>query len=380
MDSSTPDDAETSEVAELPDAVVPDAVVPDAVVPDAVGAETEGTLLPLGTVAKVVGERGGTVGEGLNDGVFKTPAIISGIEDPEAVEILGLAGSGVPGSGEADPEVDGNGGDEPDGELAGGELPETDTEGRDAVDPDGEVITRTGSEADDPDVGVETEIGGLPDGLFEDEVDGDEDDPVDGEVEGNVDELLVVTLTDPTVGLELEELPVGELIDEEELLVLKLTVGEMLDEDEVGLAIGGVVEETEGLELVGLGLGLDEVVGVVLVELEVLVVPQPGIVVKTVAQKVSLSFSVQESDDPTHELLLAVTGGVVGGVVGAALEELVVVVIPHPGIGVYMVEQKVSESNSVQDRVDPRHELLLAAAGGVVTTQRGLLTVVVRHV
>jgi hypothetical protein len=369
MDCSTPDDAETSEVAELPDAVVPDAVVPDAV-----GAETEGTLLPLGTVAKVVGERGGTVGEGLNDGVFKTPATISGIEDPEAVETLGLAGSGVPGSGEVDPDVDGNGGDEPDGEIAGGELPETDTEGRDAVDPDGAVITRTGSEADDPDVGVETEIGGLPDGLeaevelleigtittvglFEDEVEGDEDDPVDGEVEGNVDELLVVTLTDPTVGLELEELPVGELIDEEELLVLKL------DEDEVGLA-----------------LGLDEVVGVVLVELEVVVVPQPGIVVKTVAQKVSLSFSVQESDDPIHELLLAVTGGVVGGVVGAALEELVVVVIPHPGIGVYMVEQKVSESNSVQERVDPRHELLLAAAGGVVTTQRGLLTVVVRHV
>jgi hypothetical protein len=343
----------------------------------------------------VVGETGGIVREGLNDGVFKTPAIISGIEDPEAVEPLGLAGSGVPGSREADPEVDGNGGDEPDGEIAGGEMPETDTEGRDVVDPDGAVITRTGSEADDPDVGVDTEIGELPDGLEAevelleigtittvglagDEVGGDEDDPVDGEVEGNVDELLVVTLTDPNVGLELEELLVGELIDEKELLVLKLIVGEMLDEDEVGLTVGGVVEETEGLELVG--LGLDEVVGGVLVELEVVVVPQPGIVVKTVAQKVSLSFSVQESDDPTHELLLAVTGGVVGGVVGAALEELVVVVIPHPGIGVYTVEQKVSDSNSVQERVDPRHELLLAVTGGVVTTQLGWLIVVVMHV
>ncbi|KAE9370021.1 hypothetical protein N431DRAFT_484363 [Stipitochalara longipes BDJ] len=307
MDCSIPDDAEASEVAELPDAVVPDAV----------GAEPEGTLLPLGTVANVLGEAGETVGDGLNDGVFKSPPRGSGIKDPEALEALGLAGSGVPGGRVADPDVDGRETEEPDGEPAGGELTETEPEGRDDVDPDGVMTTRIVGEVGEVDdiEGVEMGLTGrdeLPDGPeieAEPEVELElpetglitttgllEDDPVGEGVESDEDELLVVTLTDPTVGLELEELPVGELIEEDELM----------------LVTGGDVEETDGLELLGLGLGLDEDVGVVLAELEVVVDPQPEIVENTVAQKVSLSSSVQERDVPTQELLLAVTGGVVG--------------------------------------------------------------------
>ena len=380
MDCSTLDDAEASEVAGLPEAVVPDAVGPD----------TEGAVLPLGSVANVLGE---TVGVGMIEGVFKIPAIGRGTEDPEAVEPLGLTGTGVVGNGVTDPEVFGTG---------GGELTETETEGRGDIDPEGVVTTRTGGKLneDDPDVGVETETDGLPGGLevdpelaetgLPDDEEGSEDDgPVGGGVEGiDEDELLVVTLTDPTVGLELEELPVGVLIEEDELFVLRLigptTIvgeGEVLAEDVLGLIMGGVVEETVVLELLGLGLGVGEDVGVVLEELEV-VDPQPEIVVYTVAQKVSVPSSVQESEDPIQELLLAVTGGVVGVVVGVGvvLEELVVVVIPQPEIGVYIVEQKVSVPSSEQESVDPKHELVLTETGvDVVKTQPRLLTVVVMH-
>ena len=342
----------------------------------------------------MLGAGGGVVGEGLLDGSLRTPPTGSGVVEPEALDRLtGLPGAVVPGGRDVDPEGGGGGREDPEGELAGGELADTEPEGRDDVDPDGVLTTRTAGIEDEELVDAETgiEIGPvgneeLPDditvgieadgelvvelelseagpmtvaGLLEEEVGREDDGPVGGELKDveadEEDELLVVMLMGPTATEpELEVLP-----DEED--ELGLDVGGAVDETEelelLGLDVGGgAVDETEELEL--LGLELDELVGTVLEEFEVVVDPQPEIVENTVAQKISLSRSVQESDVATQELLLTEVGGGV-------------VVAPQPGIEVDEVEQEVVNPSStlprvVHDEAVAIHELLLTEVGGEV--------------
>ena len=115
-------------------------------------------------------------------------------------------------------------------------------------------------------------------GLLDEDVGREDDGLVGGELKDveadEEDELLVVMLTGPTTTEAGPELLLDE-IEELELLGLKLDelVGIVLEE----LEAGGAVDETVELEL--LGTVLDELVGNVLEELEVLVDPQPDIVV-----------------------------------------------------------------------------------------------------
>ena len=308
----------------------------DAVVPDPVGIKAERRLLPLGTVASVLGEKFGVVLKGVLDGSLRAPVGGSGVEEPERLERLaGLPDTFVTGETDIDPETEG---DEREG-LAGGKLADIDSDVGEDVDPGGKATTRIGG-PDDEELGVPeavVEIGpadfeelpeiitvgveavgelvvelelsetGPPTVTGLEEVGREDDGPVDGglkDVEADEeDELFVVMLTGPTTTEpEPEELPVGKLVEEAELLVVMLTgpttteagpellldeieelellglrleelVGTVLEE----LEVGGAVDETVELEV--LGIVLDELVGNVLEELEVLVDPQPGIVV-----------------------------------------------------------------------------------------------------
>ncbi len=151
-------------------------------------------------------------------------------------------------------------------------------------------VTRVGVETDEePVVELELSEAGPTTAavLLEEEVDKEDEGPVGGELKpveaDEEDELLVVTLIGPTAGLELEELPVVEMVEEDELFVVML-IGPTTTEPELEVLLsenlldkGGAVDGTEELKL--LGLELDELVGTVLEELEVVVDPQPGIVV-----------------------------------------------------------------------------------------------------
>ena len=262
----------------------------------------------------------------------------SGLEEPEGLERLaGLPDTFVTGETDVDPETDGDGREG----LAGGKLADVDSDVGEDVDPEGKATTRIGG-PDDEELGVPeavVEIGpgdieGLPEiitagveavgelvvelelsetglptvaGLLDEDVGREDDGPVGGELNDveadEEDELFVVMLIGlTTTEPELDELPVGKLLEEVELLVVMLTgpttteaepevlldeieelellglkldelVGIVLEE----LEVGGAVDETVELEL--LGIVLDELVGNVLEELEVLVDPQPGIVV-----------------------------------------------------------------------------------------------------
>ena len=312
--------------------------MPETVVPDPVGLEAEGRLLPLGTVASVLVANLGVVVEGVLDGSLRAPMSGSGLEEPEGLERLaGLPDTFVTGETDVDPETDGDGREG----LAGGKLADVDSDVREDVDPEGKATTRIGG-PDDEELGVPeavVEIGpgdieGLPEiitagveavgelvvelelsetglptvaGLLDEDVGREDDGPVGGELNDveadEEDELFVVMLIGlTTTEPELDELPVGKLLEEVELLVVMLTgpttteaepevlldeieelellglkldelVGIVLEE----LEVGGAVDETVELEL--LGIVLDELVGNVLEELEVLVDPQPGIVV-----------------------------------------------------------------------------------------------------
>ena len=312
--------------------------MPETVVPDPVGLEAEGRLLPLGTVASVLVANLGVVVEGVLDGSLRAPMSGSGLEEPEGLERLaGLPDTFVTGETDVDPETDGDGREG----LAGGKLADVDSDVGEDVDPEGKATTRIGG-PDDEELGVPeavVEIGpgdieGLPEiitagveavgelvvelelsetglptvaGLLDEDVGREDDGPVGGELNDveadEEDELFVVMLIGlTTTEPELDELPVGKLLEEVELLVVMLTgpttteaepevlldeieelellglkldelVGIVLEE----LEVGGAVDETVELEL--LGIVLDELVGNVLEELEVLVDPQPGIVV-----------------------------------------------------------------------------------------------------
>jgi len=341
--------------------------LPETVVPDPVGLEAEGRLLPLGTVASVLVANLGVVVEGVLDGSLRAPMSGSGLEEPEGLERLaGLPDTFVTGETDVDPETDGDGREG----LAGGKLADVDSDVGEDVDPEGKATTRIGG-PDDEELGVPeavVEIGpgdieGLPEiitagveavgelvvelelsetglptvaGLLDEDVGREDDGPVGGELNDveadEEDELFVVMLIGlTTTEPELDELPVGKLLEEVELLVVmligptttepeldELPVGKLLEEVEllvvmltgpttteaepevlldeieelellglkldelVGivleeLEVGGAVDETVELEL--LGIVLDELVGNVLEELEVLVDPQPGIVV-----------------------------------------------------------------------------------------------------
>jgi hypothetical protein len=312
--------------------------LPDAVVLDPIGLEAEGRLLPLGTVTSVLGEKLGVVVEGVLDGSLKAPMSGSGLEEPEGLERLtGLPDTFVTGETDVDPEAEG---DVREG-LAGGKLADIDSDVGEDVDPEGKATTRIGGPNDEelgvPEAVVEIGPGdieelpeiitagveavgelvlelelsetGLPTvaGLLDEDVGREDDGPVGGELNeveaDEEDELFVVMLIGlTTTEPELDELPVGKLLEEVELLVVMLTgpttteaepellldeieelellglkldglVGTVLEE----LEAGGAVDETVELEL--LGIVLDELVGNVLEELEVLVNPQPGIVV-----------------------------------------------------------------------------------------------------
>ena len=312
--------------------------MPETVVPDPVGLEAEGRLLPLGTVASVLVANLGVVVEGVLDGSLRAPMSGSGLEEPEGLERLaGLPDTFVTGETDVDPETDGDGREG----LAGGKLADVDSDVGEDVDPEGKATTRIGG-PDDEELGVPeavVEIGpgdieGLPEiitagveavgelvvelelsetglptvaGLLDEDVGREDDGPVGGELNDveadEEDELFVVMLIGlTTTEPELDELPVGKLLEEVELLVVMLTgpttteaepevlldeieelellglkldelVGIVLEE----LEVGGAVDETVELEL--LAIVLDELVGNVLEELEVLVDPQPGIVV-----------------------------------------------------------------------------------------------------
>jgi len=312
--------------------------LPETVVPDPVGLEAEGRLLPLGTVASVLVANLGVVVEGVLDGSLRAPMSGSGLEEPEGLERLaGLPDTFVTGETDVDPETDGDGREG----LAGGKLADVDSDVGEDVDPEGKATTRIGG-PDDEELGVPeavVEIGpgdieGLPEiitagveavgelvvelelsetglptvaGLLDEDVGREDDGPVGGELNDveadEEDELFVVMLIGlTTTEPELDELPVGKLLEEVELLVVMLTgpttteaepevlldeieelellglkldelVGIVLEE----LEVGGAVDETVELEL--LAIVLDELVGNVLEELEVLVDPQPGIVV-----------------------------------------------------------------------------------------------------
>jgi len=312
--------------------------LPETVVPDPVGLGAEGRLLPLGTVASVLGANLGVVVEGVLDGSLRAPMSGSGLEEPEGLERLaGLPDTFVTGETDVDPETEGDGREG----LAGGKLADVDSDVGEDVDPEGKATTRIGG-PDDEELGVPeavVEIGpgdieGLPEiitagveavgelvvelelsetglptvaGLLDEDVGREDDGPVGGELNDieadEEDELFVVMLIGlTTTEPELDELPVGKLLEEVELLVVMLTgpttteaepevlldeieelellglkldelVGIVLEE----LEVGGAVDETVELEL--LGIVLDELVGNVLEELEVLVDPQPGIVV-----------------------------------------------------------------------------------------------------
>ena len=312
--------------------------MPETVVPDPVGLEAEGRLLPLGTVASVLVANLGVVVEGVLDGSLRAPMSGSGLEEPEGLERLaGLPDTFVTGETDVDPETDGDGREG----LAGGKLADVDSDVGEDVDPEGKATTRIGG-PDDEELGVPeavVEIGpgdieGLPEiitagveavgelvvelelsetglptvaGLLDEDVGREDDGPVGGELNDveadEEDELFVMMLIGlTTTEPELDELPVGKLLEEVELLVVMLTgpttteaepevlldeieelellglkldelVGIVLEE----LEVGGAVDETVELEL--LAIVLDELVGNVLEELEVLVDPQPGIVV-----------------------------------------------------------------------------------------------------
>lgn len=321
--------------------------MPDTVVPDPVGIEAEGSLLPLGKVASVLGVKLGVAGEGVLDGSLRAPRSGSGLEEPEGLERL----AGVPdtigtGEGDIDPETGEN---EREG-LAGGKVAGVDSNVGEDVDPEGKATTRIGGPDDealegpeavaeigpvdieeppemitvgveaDGELVVELELSetGPPTvtGLLNEEVGREDDGPVGGELNDvetdEEDELFVVMLIGPTTtDPELEELPVGKLVEEDELFVVMLTAPTTTEaEPEVLLAEklidnGGVVDETEEFEL--LGLKLDELAGTVLEELEV-----GGAV------------------DETVELELL--GVVLDELVGIVVEELDVLVDPQPGI------------------------------------------------
>jgi hypothetical protein len=312
--------------------------LPDAVVPDPVGLEAERRLLPLGTVTSVLGEKLGFVVEGVLDGSLRVPTSGSGLEEPEGLERLaGLPDTFVTGETDVDPKGEGDVRER----LAGGKLADIDSDVGEDVDPEGKATTRIGGPNDEelgvPEAVVEIGPGdieelpeiitagveavgelvlelelsetGLPTvaGLLDEDVGREDDGPVGGELNDveadEEDELFVVMLIGlTTTEPELDELPVGKLLEEVELLVVMLTgpttteaepellldeieelellglkldglVGTVLEE----LEAGGAVDETVELEL--LGIVLDELVGNVLEELEVLVNPQPGIVV-----------------------------------------------------------------------------------------------------
>lgn len=255
------------------------------------------------------------------DGSLMAPRSGSGVEEPEGLERLaGVPDTIVTGEGDIDPETGGN---EREG-LAGGKLADIDPNVGEDVDPEGKATTRIGGPDDEalrvPEAVVEigpVDIEELPEmitvgieadgelvvelevsetgpltvtGLLDEEVGREDDGPVGGELNDvetdEEDELFVVMLIGPTTTTtepELEELPVGKLVEEDELFVVMLTAPTTTEtEPEVLLAEelidnGGVVDETVELGL--LGVVLDELVGNVLEELEVLVDPQPGIVV-----------------------------------------------------------------------------------------------------
>jgi hypothetical protein len=286
----------------------------------------------------VLGEKLGFVVEGVLDGSLRAPTSGIGLEEPEGLERLaGLPGTFVTGETDVDPEAEG---DVREG-LAGGKLADIDSDVGEDVDPEGKATTRIGGPNDEelgvPEAVVEIGPGdieelpeiitagveavgelvlelelsetGLPTvaGLLDEDVGREDDGPVGGELNDveadEEDELFVVMLIGlTTTEPELDELPVGKLLEEVELLVVMLTgpttteaepellldeieelellglkldglVGTVLEE----LEAGGAVDETVELEL--LGIVLDELVGNVLEELEVLVNPQPGIVV-----------------------------------------------------------------------------------------------------
>jgi hypothetical protein len=332
-----PDEAEIREEAWLPDAVVADSD----------GTESDGTLLPLGTVTSVLGDIGGIVGEGLIDGVFKTPPTGGGMEDSEALDTLtGIGGTDVTGGRKVDPEIGGSGREELDGKPAGGEIVDA---GMDDGDPDGVMAARTGSElgeVDDPEIGIATGPVGIEElettttGTFEEEVGSEEGGPVGGDVGGEEeDEPSVVTRSGTVAGPELEELPSGELVVEDELLLIVTTAGpeleerpvvELLEEDELFvLMLTGPITAL-GLEEDELGLVIGGVVGVVLDEFEV-VIPQAEIVEVEVSQDETVPNStsilvMQDTSVAIHELLLIVTEGV------GVLDEFEEDVDPQPSI------------------------------------------------
>ncbi|KAH7390033.1 hypothetical protein BKA64DRAFT_747192 [Cadophora sp. MPI-SDFR-AT-0126] len=337
-------------------------------------------------------------------------------------------------------------GSELDGETTSRELVET---GTNDVDNDGMTTTSTGSELDEVDdaetgiitglVGIEElellEVGPKTTAGDEEEVGRDEDGPVGGEVEDeDEDELLVVTLigtvagpeleellaeelvveeeplllvTLTNTGPELEELPAEELVVEEEPLLLvtitntgpeleELPVADLFEEDELLVVIltgsmtaeGELVEEDEVVdphpEIVEVDVSQDETVPIstsILVMQDtsvathelllavtegVLVTPQLEIVEVEVSQDDTVPNSssidvVQDTSVATHELLLIVTGGVV------VLDEREEVVEPQPGIVVKDVEQTGgSVKNVVQETVLPKQESVVI--GGVVVT------------
>jgi hypothetical protein len=362
-----PDEAEIREEAWLPDAVVAD--------PD--GTESDGTLLPLGTVTSVLGDIGGIVGEGLIDGVFKTPPTGSGMEDPGPLDILtGIAGTDVASGREVDPETRGSGREELDGKPAGGEIVDADM---DDGGPDGVMTARIGSEldeVDDPEIGIVTGPVGIDElettttGTFEEEVGSEEGGPVGGDVGEEEDEPSVVTLSGTVAGPELEELPSGELVVEDELLLAVTTAGpeleecpvvELLKEDELFVLMLTGSMTALGLEEDERGLVIGGVVGVVLDEFEV-VIPQAEIVEVEVSQDdetVPNSTSIlvmQDTSVAIHELLLTVTDGVV--------------VTPQSEIVEVEVSQNEMVPNStsidvMQDTSVAIQELLLTATEGV---------------
>jgi hypothetical protein len=362
-----PDEAEIREEAWLPDAVVAD--------PD--GTESDGTLLPLGTVTSVLGDIGGIVGEGLIDGVFKTPPIGGGMEDSEALDTLtGIRGTDAAGGREVNPEIRGSGREGLGGKPAGGEIVDA---GMEDGDPDGVMTARTGTEldeVDDPEIGIVTgpvgieELEATTTGTFEEEVGSEKGGPVGGDVGGEEeDEPPVVTLSGTVAGPELEELPTGELVVGDELLLIVTTAGpeleerpvvELLEEDElfVLILIGSMT--ALGLEEDELGLVIGGVVGVVLDEFEV-IIPQAEIVEVEVSQDETVPNSTsilvtQDTSVAIHELLLTVTDGVV--------------VTPQPEIVEVEVSQNEMVPNSssidvMQDTSVAIQEMLLIVTEGV---------------
>jgi len=370
-----PDEAEIREEAWLPDTVVAD--------PD--GTESDGTLLPLGTVTSVLGDIGGIAGEGLIDGVFKTPPIGGGMEDSEALDTLtGIGGTDAAGGREVNPEIRGSGREGLDGKPAGGEIVDA---GMEDGDPDGVMTARTGSEldeVDDPDIGIVTgpvgieELEATTTGTFEEEVGSEKGGPVGGPVGGDVggeeeDGPPVVTLSGTVAGPELEELPTGELVVKDELLLIVTTAGpeleerpvvELLEEDVLFVLMLTGSMTALGLEEDELGRVIGGVVGVVLDEFEV-IIPQAEIVEVEVSQDETVPSSssilvTQDTSVAIHELVLTVTDGVV--------------ITPQPDIIEVEVSQNVifvSSSLSIdvmQDTSVAIHELVLTVTDGVVVT------------